>query len=183
MDNHFNLIIILVFMSFICSCHEKETKEDIMPPLMEYSYHIQYKKDTIFINYQKEDGSSDGFVPGIMVREGDEYYSYNEKDWSTPRRLELTLKDTCYYERHYGLEYFVRFEKHPVDSLYWRSNYRVLDEENKKLLTVFCYDEHFHIVRIIKPQMVIYQPKGDNEQLDGGKLYGLGKDESNRCEY
>lgn len=182
MDNRYNFIYLTIFLSFLYSCYHKTSKEDLHP-LMEYSYHIQYKGDTIIVNYQKEDGSSEGFVPGIMIKRGDEYYSDVDEDGITHKRLELTLKDTCFYERYYRIDYFVRFEKDPVDSLYRRSNYRVINQHEKKLLTVFCYDENFHIIRIIKPQMIIYQPIVDNEQFGYKNLHGIGKDESDRCEF
>lgn len=182
MDNHFNFYIISFFMFLLSSCQDGITKKDILSPYMDYSYHIQYKKDTIFVSYQEEDGSSEGFVPGYMVREFDEYYSYDEDGGFKHKQLALTLRDTSYYHNYRGNEYFVRFEKDPVDELYWKSNYLVINRERKQLLSVFVYDKEFHIVRIIRPQIIIYQPKEENEQFDYKNLHGIGKDESNRCE-
>ena len=182
MDSRNHIIFLALFLNFICSCHRKATKE-VLSPLMEYSYHIQYKGDTIFVHYQKEDGSSKGFVPAIMVKRGGEYYSDVEEDGILHRRLELTLKDTCFYEKYYKNDYFVRFEKDSVDSLYRRSDYHVINQHEKKLLNVCCYDENFHIIRIIKPQVVIYQQTVDKDHFDYMDLHGIGKDESDRCEF
>lgn len=182
MDNLRIFIYLSFFLSILCSCHQKK-KEETLPPLMEYSYHIQYKGDTIIVDYKKEDGSSEGFIPGVYVKEGEEYYFDEEEDGIVRRRLGLTLKDTSFYERNSRINYFVRFEKDPVDSLYRRSNYRVINQHEKKLLTVFCYDEDFHIIRIIKPQTVIYQQIVDNEHFGYMNLHGIGKDESDKCEF
>lgn len=164
-----NLFSIIVLCFFFVSCGEKENTE-LRPKMADYVYSVTYKKDSIFINKQKQN-KKDSYLLTLYFMDGEYYIKDGDKNGtlflSTKRDTVIDCTISSYGCKIYikcgddGTEYcttvFLK-EQNDVDSTRIGKYFGdCVPKETLDFLMSYHYDTEYYIKTIHEANLVSFQ--------------------------